>query len=243
MIAQRLVREDHVVDRDRRPVGELGFRVQGELDGAPVLRHVDRLGDQPVEREGLVIGARHQALIDEVADALGGDTLDDEGVETVERPAPGQDQPAALWRVRIDVGEGGETLHGPRLAMHGDSRRGLRDGPSGRWQEGRNAKQKQRNQGFQGRARMAIDASALRHASRVTRSGKRPRLQTRGLWVAGRRWEADEAQAGPSGKISNRRFQPRLCLNSGIDPCARMRGRELGQGPVRQPARSRKGRL
>ena len=164
MIAQRLEGEDHVIDRDRRAVGELGLRVQRELDGAPVLRHVDRLGDQPIEREGLVIGARHQALIDEVADALGGDAFDDEGIETVEGPAPGEDQPAALWRVRIDVGKGGETLLGPRLAMHGDSRRGLRNGPSGRWQEGRNAKQKQRKQGFQGRARMAIDASALRHA-------------------------------------------------------------------------------
>ena len=66
----------------------------------------DAFCDKAVERERLVGGARHQRLID-VADKplRGRQRLDVVGVQAVEGAEIGEVQPAALGRVRIDVGQ------------------------------------------------------------------------------------------------------------------------------------------
>ena len=125
VIAQQRVREDHVVDGDRRAVRELGRRVQRELDEASVGRRLDRLGDQPVKRERLVIGAREQALIDIVADAVGRLALHDQRIEAVIGALHGEGHAAAFRRVLLHVGKVVEAGRLARAAMHGDARQGL----------------------------------------------------------------------------------------------------------------------
>ena len=119
------MREDDIVDGDWRPIGELRIRVQRELDIAPIGRRLDALGDQPVEREGLVIGAREQTLLDIVAYAVGRRALDDQRIETVVRALHGEDGAAPLGRIWIGIGKMREAGGLEGLAMHGDACRGL----------------------------------------------------------------------------------------------------------------------
>ena len=58
---------DHVIDSDRHAVRELRPRIERELDIAPVRWRLDALGDKPVEREGLVVGAREVAFFPPVS--------------------------------------------------------------------------------------------------------------------------------------------------------------------------------
>ena len=53
------------------PSEKRASRVEMEGDGAAVLGHLHGLGDQAVERERLVEAARHQALVDVVAQVAG----------------------------------------------------------------------------------------------------------------------------------------------------------------------------
>ena len=155
VIAQERVGKDHVGDRDRSAVGELRFRAQRELDVAPVVRRFHALGDQPVEGEGLVIGAREQALIDVFAHALGRNALDDQGVETVEGTLHGEGRAAALGRLGIGIGKMRKPSGLERLAMHGKAL--LRTGRSAA-REQEQAQSQEGNRGFQEQPRVAIDA-------------------------------------------------------------------------------------
>ncbi len=112
------------------PVGEPRLRVEIEGDRGAVLGHLDGLGDQAVERERLVEPARHQALDRQVADAVGGDALDDERIETVEGAEGAEHETAALWRVRVHVGEVREVRRLLGGAIKGDAvhRLGARGG-------------------------------------------------------------------------------------------------------------------
>ena len=92
---------------------------------------LDRLGEQRIEREGLVARAHHQRLEDVVAEdqverAARGAALDDEGVEAVERARPGIVDAAALRRIGIGIGKMREIGRQRRLAMHGDGVRRAR---------------------------------------------------------------------------------------------------------------------
>ena len=159
VIAQQSVREDHVVHGDRRAVGELGLRVQRELDEAPIVRRLDLLGDQAIERERLVVSPGEQALIDIFADAFGALAFDDERIETVEGAALGEREPPTLRRIRIGVGKMGEARRLGGLAMHGNARRRLATEAARKQHEEKNEEGK----GFQRRRGVAIDASALQH--------------------------------------------------------------------------------
>ena len=118
VIAQQPEREDDVVDGNRRPIREFRLRPQGEFDGTAVVGRFDALGDQTIKREGLVIGARQQALVEIIAQALGGVALDDQGIEAVERALHAEDHAPAFASVGIDVGEVGEAIWLRRRAMH-----------------------------------------------------------------------------------------------------------------------------
>ncbi len=135
LVAQDLHREDHVVDGDRRAVGEFGLGVEGELDPGAVGRRLHRLGDQAVEREGLVGAALQQRLEDQPAEhrigqaaRRGEAALDDERIEAVEGADDAVGDLAALGRIRIGVGQVVEVRRQGRIADHGDAVHGLRGG-------------------------------------------------------------------------------------------------------------------
>ncbi len=74
----------------------------------------------PIQRERLIHGARQQALVDELANTGSSDTLDDEGVQTVERTKMTECQLAPYWGIGIDVGKMRKTGRERRQAVHGD---------------------------------------------------------------------------------------------------------------------------
>jgi hypothetical protein len=97
-----------------------------EGDEVPVVVGLDGFGEQSVERERLVLAARHQAF-DGVAalkavasDLLHGNAPDDHRIEAVEGAKQAPDQPSALGRISIEVGQVGEIGGYRRTAMHGD---------------------------------------------------------------------------------------------------------------------------
>ncbi len=93
-------------------------RVDVEGHVAALRVGLDRAGDQAVERERLVVAARHQAFDHVAADRRRSDTSDDEGIEAVEGAEHALHQAAALGRVRVGVGQAGEACRQRGLAMH-----------------------------------------------------------------------------------------------------------------------------
>lgn len=107
--------------------------VQIELDPAAVGRRLHRLGEEPVERERLVIAPREQALEDEVAEQRvaqaarrGEAALQDERVQAVESADHAISDAAAFRSIRIGVGQVVEALRQRRLADHRNAVHGLR---------------------------------------------------------------------------------------------------------------------
>ena len=78
LVAQQLPRKQHVLRRDRLAVGEARLGVEVEGDIAARVVGLDALGQQAVERESLVIAARHQALDHVAPDLLNGEAPDDQ---------------------------------------------------------------------------------------------------------------------------------------------------------------------
>ena len=121
---EELEGEAHVVRRDHRAVREArqGIEVEGREGTGVVGVHAFR--DQAVEREGLVLRARHQGLEHHRVQPLGGRAgLEVEGVQAVEGAEQAQAQPPSLGRVRVGVGEVGEAVGQGGSAVHGDRRR------------------------------------------------------------------------------------------------------------------------
>ena len=121
VLLQHLEREPHILGRQRVAVREAGAGIEVEGDGAPVLRHLDRAGDQAVERERLVGRAHHQALEHVARHHVRRDAEDDQGVEAVEGALEGERDSSALRRLRIGIGQVLETGREGRLAMHRDA--------------------------------------------------------------------------------------------------------------------------
>ena len=105
LLLQELKENMHVVGGDRLAVREPRLGVEIEGDRGAVLGHLDGLGDEAIQRERLVEPARHQAFDGQIADAVGGDALDDERIEAVVGAERAENQPPALRRVRVHVGE------------------------------------------------------------------------------------------------------------------------------------------
>ena len=118
LVAQQLPRKQHVLRRDRLAVGEARLGVEVEGDIAARVVGLDAFGQQAIERESLVIAARHQALDHKAPDLLNGDAADDQGIEAVEGSEDAPDQPPALRRIGIGVGHMREVGGKGRCAVH-----------------------------------------------------------------------------------------------------------------------------
>ena len=127
MGAYGLQAEDDVVHGHRRAVGEARLGPERERHPGAVLGHLDRLGEQAIQGEGLVPDPLQQGLGVEVG-AGGGRALDDVAVQGIERTDDGQAQGAALGRVGIDVVQVAEVGRVFGLAVHGDAVLGLGGG-------------------------------------------------------------------------------------------------------------------
>ena len=89
--------------RHRLAVGKARGGIERESDVAARRVGLDRAGEQPVERERLVVAARHQALDDVAADTCcsGAMPFDDERIEAVEGAEHALHQAAALRRAGL----------------------------------------------------------------------------------------------------------------------------------------------
>ena len=76
--------EEDILRGDRRTVGKARLLAQMEADGAAVLGHLDAFGNQAIERERFVTAARHQALVDVLAQVSRSDSLDNKRIEAIE---------------------------------------------------------------------------------------------------------------------------------------------------------------
>ncbi len=92
-----------------------------EGDVAPDVVGLHALGQQAIQRESLVIAARHQAFDHKASDLLHGEAPDDQGIEAVKGAEKALQQPAAFRRIGIGVGHMGEIGRQGGRAVHGDS--------------------------------------------------------------------------------------------------------------------------
>ena len=126
VIPQQLPGEDDVGRGHRRAVGECRPGIEIERDIGALVIGLDRARQQAVQRERLVIAAHHQAFEHVAAHFRRRQSLDDEGIEAVERAEHAAHETPALGRVGIDVAEGGKAFRQRRLAMHRDGMTRLR---------------------------------------------------------------------------------------------------------------------
>lgn len=124
-VTQKLPREHHVLRRHRIAVGKSGARVDPEGDSATRVVGLHALRQQSVERERFVVAACQQTFDHVAADALCRQSLDDEGVETVEGAEHTLDQPTALGGRRVGIANVIEALGQGGVAVHGDGMAGL----------------------------------------------------------------------------------------------------------------------
>ncbi len=126
VIPEQFPGEDDVGRGHRRAVGERCSGIEIERHIGPLGVGLDRAGQEAVQRERLVIAAHQQAFEHAATQLRRRESLDDEGIEAVERAEHAAHEAAALGRIGIDVAEGGEALRERRLSMHGDGMSGLR---------------------------------------------------------------------------------------------------------------------
>ena len=129
LVAQQRPGKQHVLRKYRLPVREPRSGIETEGDIAAAVVGFDAFCQQTVEREGLVIAPRHQALDHEAAYLLHGETPDDQGIEAVESPENALHQSSAFRRIRIGIGHVAEIGRQRRRSVHRDGvalcRRGL----------------------------------------------------------------------------------------------------------------------
>ncbi len=114
---------------------------------------LDGLGQQAVQRERLVVAARHQAFDDIAADRLHREALDDQRIEAVEGAEHAFGQTAAFGRIRIDIRQGAKAIRQGSRAMHGDGGGGNRRGRDlGRVGRGKTHRAKERGGQHKGAA-------------------------------------------------------------------------------------------
>ena len=126
MVAQQGPGKQHVVGAYRLAVRETRQRIEAEGDVGPQVVGLDALGQQAVQRERLVIAARHQAFIDiaalepVAADLLHCDTADDQRIEAVESAEQALHQPSPFRGVGIGVGHMAVIGRQRRRTVHRD---------------------------------------------------------------------------------------------------------------------------
>jgi hypothetical protein len=80
LLAHELPGKEHILRRDRFPVRETRRWIDPERHETPFGIGLDRLRDQPVKRERLVVVPSHEAFDDVAANEWGRDAFDDERV-------------------------------------------------------------------------------------------------------------------------------------------------------------------
>ncbi|CEG08027.1 hypothetical protein BN961_01435 [Afipia felis] len=120
MVAHQLPGEQHILRGNGGAVREPCRRVDVEGDISAGVVGIDAVGEQAVERERLVVVARHQALDHVAADLLHRDAPHDEGIQAVERAEQAPGQAATFRSVWIGIGEILKVIWQRRFAMHGN---------------------------------------------------------------------------------------------------------------------------
>ena len=128
LFAQHPVRPDHVLHRDRAAVGERRLLAQREFDPFAVRPGLDRFGQQPVKREGLVPRSPHQRFVGEVSQLPRRLALEREGVERVESPHIARHHAAALGGVGVGIGQGHKIRWQGGVSVHSYAVGGRRRG-------------------------------------------------------------------------------------------------------------------
>src|ERR1700733_7058384 len=118
LLLEKIEGEQHVGCAHRYAVRKPCPRVEAEDDVGTGIVGLDRLGDQAIECERFIEGAKHQRL-EYVADETlcRGPRTQVIRIETVERPLVGERQMASFRRLRIGVGKAREIGVQRRLAM------------------------------------------------------------------------------------------------------------------------------
>ena len=119
---QQFEGKQHIFGSDRPAIGEMRARIEMKNQMRARRIDVDRLRDQRIEREGLILRTRHQAL-ENIADQplRRRSRFQVEGVKAVVGPRQADAEPAALGRLRIGVGEMIEAGRQRGVAMHGEA--------------------------------------------------------------------------------------------------------------------------
>ncbi len=110
LFLQEIEGEDHVIRRYRLAIRPFRLGVDVELNEAALVVPLHGFGEQPIEAEGLVAGARHQRLVKKIAEFRipnttggGAHSLENEGVQAVESADHAIRNAAAFLHVRIDI--------------------------------------------------------------------------------------------------------------------------------------------
>ena len=120
LVAQQLPGKDHVLGRDRLAVGKLRRGIDLERDIGALGVGLDGPRQQAIERERLVIAARHQAFDHVAAHLRQREALHDERIDAVEGAEDAVREPPALGRLWIGIADAVEARGLGRLAVHGD---------------------------------------------------------------------------------------------------------------------------
>jgi hypothetical protein len=120
VIAQELPGKDHVGGGHRFAVGKAGRRIERKGDVTSRIVGIDGARKQTVERERLVVAARHQAFEHIAAQRLRRQAFNDEGIKAVERAEHSLHHAAAFGGIGVGIRHDGKIAGLGRLAVHGD---------------------------------------------------------------------------------------------------------------------------
>ena len=202
VIAQKLPGKDHVGGCHRRAVGKARRRIEREGDITARIVGFDRAGEQAVERERLVVTARHQALEHVAAQRLRRQAFDDERIKTVERAEYALHHAAAFGRFGIRIRHHGKIAGQSRVAMHGDAvcRLGKRRRNEGPCQKHRRQKRSACGTAHDFRGTVRTDGKGFQHGATQISSAIRGRLPRNCNRIRG--GALSREQSGLSGWLS-----------------------------------------
>ena len=133
--AQRLEGPQHVLHRHGAAVRESGLGAQGKFHEGPRGIRLDRFGQKTVKRKGLVIRPAQQRLDRQGRYPLGRAALHDVGVQRIEPARDAKDDPPALGRIGVGIGQrhkirgqGGVAIHSYAMLRLGQRRGGGKEG-------------------------------------------------------------------------------------------------------------------
>ena len=102
--AERFIGPQDILNRDWRAVRESGLWPQGEFNPGAIIWHLDRLGQEAIEGESLILRASHQAFIAPEPHLPGRRAFLCKGVQRVKASGVAKHHGAALGGIRVCVG-------------------------------------------------------------------------------------------------------------------------------------------